>query len=152
MRGQFGAMLADIGFVAAPRGGGGERRGRDWLDDRAAPWNRYAAQPAVVKAVLFAALYPNVAVMDGEAAPGQRPGWHDGAGLVAVHPSSINHPLEAAQYQRPYLTYLEKVKTSKTFIRDCTVTSPMAILLFGGALAVAHESGYVQVDEWIRIR
>lgn len=175
-------------------------------------------------------------------AAGRRPGWHDGGGEVAIHPSSVNHPLEAQQFHRPYLTYLEKVwgscwacwacwapghwggvglrwgprepvpgtgaascepaiprrlqraqrqhelgtplspklpiycfhatttaidlsppthprppphpqvKTSKTFLRDCTVVSPMAILLFGGALRVVHEGGYVLVDEWLRIR
>ena len=45
-----------------------------------------------------------------------------------------------------------QVKTSRTFLRDCTVVSPMALLLFGGALSVVHESGYVLVDDWLRIR
>lgn len=45
-----------------------------------------------------------------------------------------------------------QVRTSRTFIRDCTVASPLAILLFGGSLAVAHDSSYVQVDGWLRIR
>lgn len=45
-----------------------------------------------------------------------------------------------------------QVRTSRTFIRDCTVASPAAILLFGGALSVAHDSSYVQVDGWLRIR
>ncbi|PRW58696.1 helicase domain-containing [Chlorella sorokiniana] len=154
MRWQYATMLADIGVVAGPgRGGGsGGGRGCTWMDDPAAAFNRYAGHPAVVKAVLLAALYPNVAVMDDEAAPGKRPGWHDGTGEVALHPSSICHPLETQQFQRPYLTYLEKVRTSRTFIRDCTVASPLAILLFGGSLAVAHDSSYVQVDGWLRIR
>lgn len=134
---------------------------------------------------MLAALYPNVAVMDDGAAPGRRPGWHDGGGEVALHPSCICHPLEAQAFHRPYLTYLEKVgwgvlgwcatavgytvaqpdrpsasllcpgpqvRTSRCFIRDCTVASPAAILLFGGSLAVAHDSSYVQVDGWLRIR
>lgn len=62
-----------------------------------------------VKSVLSAALYPNVAVMDDGAGPNARPTWHDGQGSVAVHPSSVNHPLIAVQYMRPYLVYLEKV-------------------------------------------
>ena len=45
-----------------------------------------------------------------------------------------------------------QVKTSRTFLRDCTVVSPMALLLFGGALSVVHESGYVLVEDWLRIR
>ena len=32
------------------------------------------------------------------------------------------------------------------------MVSPMALLLFGGALSVVHESGYVLVDDWLRIR
>ena len=35
------------------------------------------------------------------------------------------------------------MKTTRTFLRDCTVVSPMALLLFGGALAVQHEAGLV---------
>ena len=62
-----------------------------------------------VKSVLSAALYPNVAVMDDGAGPNARPTWHDGHGSVVIHPSSVNHPLIAVQYLRPYLVYLEKV-------------------------------------------
>lgn len=49
-------------------------------------------------------------------------------------------------------THALQVKTSRTFLRDCTVVSPMALLLFGGALSVMHEGGYVLVDDWLRIR
>ena len=45
-----------------------------------------------------------------------------------------------------------QVKTTRTFLRDCTVVSPMALLLFGGELQVVHEEGYVLIDGWIRIR
>ena len=44
------------------------------------------------------------------------------------------------------------MRTSRTFLRDCTVVSPMALLLFGGELAVVHEGGYALIDNWIRIR
>jgi hypothetical protein len=44
------------------------------------------------------------------------------------------------------------MKTSKTFLMDCTVVSPMALLLFGGELEVRHEEGCVLVDNWIRIK
>lgn len=45
-----------------------------------------------------------------------------------------------------------QMRTSQTFLRDSTVTSPVALLLFGGKLEVVHEGGYVLVDSWIRIR
>jgi ATP-dependent RNA helicase DHX29 len=46
----------------------------------------------------------------------------------------------------------KQVRTTRTFLRDCTVVSPMALLLFGGALEVRHEAGLVTVDGWLRIR
>eukprot|EP00887_Chlorella_sp_A99_P005373 scaffold1.g5373.t1 len=59
MRAQFAAMLADIGFVTRGSGAGGQRA--RWADDPSAPHNHYATHPAVVKAVLVAALYPSIA-------------------------------------------------------------------------------------------
>ena len=71
-----------------------------------------------VKAVLCAALYPNVAVMDDSAGKTTRPAWNDGNAAVFIHPSSINHALDAHQFLRPYLMYLEKVG-------DCALTCCM---------------------------
>ena len=73
-----------------------------------------AAEPASkclqVKAALCAALYPNAAVKDESAGRAARPAWNDGVADVYIHPSSINHPLEAQQFLRPYLVYLEKAR------------------------------------------
>ena len=44
------------------------------------------------------------------------------------------------------------MRTSQTFLRNATVVSPLALLLFGGKLDVMHGEGYVLVDDWIRIR
>ena len=66
-----------------------------------------------IKAVLCAALYPNVAVMDESAKRSARPAWNDGTAEVAIHPSSVTHMLEAHQFLRPYLIYLEKVSASE---------------------------------------
>lgn len=81
-------------------------------------WEWFSPQTNVggwqVKAVLCAALYPNAAVMDEAAGRSARPAWNDGTADVHIHPSSINHPLEAHQFLRPYLVYLEKVSSSVT--------------------------------------
>jgi hypothetical protein len=45
-----------------------------------------------------------------------------------------------------------QVRTSKTFMRDVTVVSPMALLLFGNNLKILYAQGCVVVDEWIRIK
>ncbi|KAK9850459.1 hypothetical protein WJX84_011404 [Apatococcus fuscideae] len=150
MRNQFGSMLADTRLLARPAKG--FEQASPWIDDQSKPWNTYAKHVAVVKAALCSALYPNIAVMEDGPDGNRRPAWNDGHSEVAVHPSSINHMLAANQYQRPYQTYLEKVKTSKVFMRDCTVVAPMALLLFGGSLDILHQSGYVQIDGWLRIK
>lgn len=37
-------------------------------------------------------------------------------------------------------------------MRDCTVVAPMALLLLGGSLDILHQSGYVQIDGWLKIK
>lgn len=148
MRGQFAAMLADIGFLEKGKKG----TINSWWDDPSTPTNKYSTKPAVIKAALLAALYPNIAVMSDGSDNGQKPKWHDGSGGVAIHPGSVNSTVETQQFTRPFLLYLEKVRTRKVFLRDCTTVSPMALLLFGGALEVAHESNTVLVDGWVKVR
>jgi hypothetical protein len=46
-----------------------------------------------------------------------------------------------------------QVKTSRTFIRDATVASPLALALFGaGTLDVVHDGGYMALGGWLRFR
>lgn len=46
-----------------------------------------------------------------------------------------------------------QVKTSRTFVRDASVASPLALALFGaGTPYVAHEGGYVLLGNWLRFR
>lgn len=90
--------------------------------------------------------------MDSEGVSTQRPTWHDSTSAVAIHPSSILHPLLASQYPAPYLVYSEKMKTSRTFLREVSALPPMALLLFGGSMVVHHDSGYVLLDGWLKVR
>uniref|UniRef100_A0A3Q2CQ92 RNA helicase n=1 Tax=Cyprinodon variegatus TaxID=28743 RepID=A0A3Q2CQ92_CYPVA len=53
-------------------------------------------------------------------------------GCVHVHPSSVNYTVR--HYDSPYLVYHEKVKTSRIFIRDCSMVSVYPLVLFGGDL------------------
>jgi ATP-dependent RNA helicase DHX29 len=82
---------------------------------------------------------------------------------VGIHPSSINTKLGAAGGSGaaaasatvpafPFLVFHEKVKTSRVFVRDCTVVAPAALLLFGGAMDVHHASGRVSLDGWLWLR
>ena len=57
-------------------------------------------------------------------------------------------------YESPFLVYHEKVKTSKVYIRDCSMVSVYALLLFcGDSLSVNVEKGVFVIsidDGWIR--
>jgi ATP-dependent RNA helicase DHX29 len=144
VRGQYAALLADIGFIEGPKGRRADSSPSGWVDDSAATWNADARRAPVVKAVLTAGLYANVAAADSPEG-GCRVTWRDAKGEVGIHPSSINAKLgqdgpgNAPAF--PFLMFHEKVKTSRVFVRDSTVVAPAALLLFGGAIDVHHASG-----------
>jgi len=107
----------------------------------------------MIKAVLIAGLYANVAV--GEE-PSEQDGhyvWKDATTEVRVHPSSVNHDVGSkCKPAHPFVVYHEKVRTTRVFLRDCTVVAPEALLLFGGALDVQHADARVVMDRWITIK
>lgn len=37
-------------------------------------------------------------------------------------------------------------------MRETSVVPPMALLLFGGELDVHHDSGYILLDSWLKVR
>ncbi|PIN25354.1 DEAH-box RNA helicase [Handroanthus impetiginosus] len=149
MRIQFGTLLADIGLIDIPKVGWKRKERLDnWLSDLLQPFNQYSSHSAVVKAILCAGLYPNVATIEGGNTRG-RPVWNDGKREVHIHPSSINSSQKTFQY--PFLVFLEKVETNKVFLRDTTIVSPYSILLFGGSINVQHQTGLIIVDNWLKM-
>lgn len=48
-----------------------------------------------------------------------------------LHPSSVNYGV--TNFLSPYLAYQEKIKTSKVFIHDSTMVTPVSLILFAGA-------------------
>ncbi|XP_038045525.1 ATP-dependent RNA helicase DHX29-like [Patiria miniata] len=109
---------------------------------------------ALLKAVLTAGLYPNVAKtsykkrMEGAPESKKICLAETTKGSVAVHPASVNREL----LTNGWLLYIEKVKLSRVFIRDNTLVSAYPLLLFGGALAVQHREKLITVDEWIKFQ
>uniref|UniRef100_A0A0D9W527 Probable ATP-dependent RNA helicase spindle-E n=1 Tax=Leersia perrieri TaxID=77586 RepID=A0A0D9W527_9ORYZ len=164
MRLQYGTLLADIGLLDIPKDSlrpvEGTRKNNleSWFANMSLPFNLYARYSSVVKSVICAGLYPNVAAALEGVDPGalggrkpsdflsgkDRPRWYDGRREVHIHPSSMNHSLKAVQY--PFLVFLEKVETSKVFLRDTSVISPYSLLLFGGSM-----TGVVIIDGWLRL-
>lgn len=169
MRLQYGTLLADIGLVDLPkyseRPMDGKRKSNleSWFANMSLPFNLYARYTSVIKSVICAGLYPNVAATLEGVDPGalggrkpsdilfgkDRPRWYDGRREVHIHPSSMNHSLKSVQY--PFLVFLEKVETSKVFLRDTSVISPYSLLLFGGSMVIQHQTGVVVLDGWLRL-
>ncbi|XP_023740129.1 DExH-box ATP-dependent RNA helicase DExH7, chloroplastic isoform X2 [Lactuca sativa] len=167
MRVQFGTLLADIGLIDLPKnyqiGGKWKEKLDSWFSDTSQTFNVYSDHSPLVKALLCAGLYPNVAATEqgiSEKSLGtlrQSVGpttddsnvWFDGRRVVHVHPSSVNS--NSKKFQYPFLVFLEKVETTKVFLRDTTITSPYSILLFGGSMNIQHQTGVVTIDGWLKM-
>ncbi|WCJ18473.1 RNA helicase family protein [Euphorbia peplus] len=167
MRIQFGTLLGDIGFINLPKNyrilGKDKENVDSWFSDKSQPFNMYSHYISLVKAILCAGLYPNVAATEqGISASTMNslrqctapltkghPVWYDGRREVHIHPSSINSSLKTFQY--PFLVFLEKVETNKVFLRDTTIISPFSILLFGGCINIQHQTGLVTIDGWLKV-
>ncbi|KAI3755191.1 hypothetical protein L1987_54986 [Smallanthus sonchifolius] len=167
MRVQFGTLLADIGLIELPKnyqtGGKWREKLDSWFSDTSQTFNVYSNHSSVVKALLCAGLYPNVAATEQgisekalnslrqSAGPTTDDSnvWFDGRRVVHIHPSSVNNNLKT--FQHPFLVFLEKVETTKVFLRDTTITSPYSILLFGGSMNIQHQTGLVTIDGWLKM-
>ncbi|CAH0400043.1 unnamed protein product [Chilo suppressalis] len=120
----------------------------------------------LLSAILCAALYPNVVkvltpeksfhMQAGGAIPRQPTPDElkfktKSDGYVALHPSSVNS--NVGHFVSPYLVYQEKVKTSRVFIRECSMVPQLPLLLFSGCnLSVELHNGTFTVsleDGWI---
>ncbi|KMZ65249.1 hypothetical protein ZOSMA_32G00330 [Zostera marina] len=168
MRIQFGNLLVDIGLINLPSVNLIGRKGKDkfdhWFSDMSQPFNMYSYQSSIIKSIVCVGLYPNVAATnDGiigsalisnkisisDPSVNGRSFWWDGKREVNVHPSSVSFNLKKPRY--PFMVFLEKVETSKIFLRDITIVSPYSILLFGGSISVQHQAGIVTIDGWLKI-
>ncbi|XP_057978145.1 DExH-box ATP-dependent RNA helicase DExH7, chloroplastic isoform X2 [Malania oleifera] len=168
MRIQFGMLLADIGVINLPKNNQIEEKKRketldSWFSDKSQPFNLYSDHSSIVKAILCAGLYPNLAATEegitGAALGGLKqsaspatkgcPAWYDGRREVHIHPSSINSNLKSFRY--PFLAFLEKVETNKVFLRDTTIISTYSILLFGASINIQHQTGLVTIDGWLKL-
>ncbi|XP_048456890.1 putative ATP-dependent RNA helicase DHX57 [Rhincodon typus] len=129
--------------------------------------NSNAENMKLISAILCAALYPNVVqvttpqskyakTMSGTLKVLPKPEeLHfitKNDGNVHIHPSSVNY--QVRHFESPYLVYHEKVKTSRVFLRDCSMVSVYPLVLFGGGqVSVELERGQFIIcldDGWIR--
>ncbi|XP_066122541.1 putative ATP-dependent RNA helicase DHX57 [Saccopteryx bilineata] len=168
---QFTELLSDIGFVKEGlRAREIEKRalgGDGILEAAGEEANSNAENPKLISAMLCAALYPNVVQVKSPEGKFQK--TSTGAVrmqpkseelkfvtkndvYVHIHPSSVNY--QVRHFDSPYLLYHEKIKTSRVFIRDCSMVSVYPLVLFGGGqVNVQLQRGEFVVsldDGWIR--
>ncbi|XP_063774082.1 putative ATP-dependent RNA helicase DHX57 isoform X2 [Pseudophryne corroboree] len=169
---QFTELLSDIGFVreglrARDIEKRWSQRGDGVLEATGEEANTNAENIKLISAMLCAALYPNVVQV--KSPEGKFQVTRAGAvkmqpkaeelkfvtkndGYVHIHPSSINY--QVRHFDSPYLVYHEKIKTSRIFVRDCSMVSVYPLVLFGGGqVNVELRKGefLISLDEgWIR--
>ncbi|KZC09687.1 PREDICTED: ATP-dependent RNA helicase DHX36 [Dufourea novaeangliae] len=100
--------------------------------------NRNSDNDALVKAIVCAGLYPNVAVIRRVTKNGTH-AWTPEDGKVVIHPSSVNDKIK--DYSSPYITYFTKQRSTATYLHDTScVTAP--ILLFAAPnMCIKKEKG-----------
>ncbi len=151
LRKQFHSLLTDIGFL--PK--------KFRLKDMGHTCNNNSQNQGLIKAILCAGLYPNIIVAPRTVVSKGPPKKSDKKvgenafrshtkGEVYLHPSTI--AFDESKLDSRYCCYHELVRTTKTYVRDCTTVSPFALLLFGGTLDVYQTHGVCSIDGWLKFR
>ncbi|CAL1684614.1 unnamed protein product [Lasius platythorax] len=124
MKTQFAQYLCEMKFLNSDNPG-----------DRNA--NRNSNNIALIKAIVCAGLYPNIAVIRSVTKNGIIC-WTAEDGSVRTHPSSVN--FKASNFPSQYLTYFIKQRSTAIYLHDTTCIS-VPILLFGSNVSIKREKG-----------
>ena len=149
---QFAELLSDIGFIKTKltsremeRAGG---RKSDGVIEalEAENLNQRHDDEYIMKALLVAALYPNVVKVEtiSDKATLMIRGDED----ICIHPTSIHRKTKRFPFR--FLLFLEKVKTTRVYLRDATNVDGLALALFGGQLTQVSKCSFLQDRKEIR--
>ena len=128
MKRQFAEHLHQQKFLASP-------------DVRRREANLNSGNEDLVRAVICAGLYPNVAQIR------IKRNKHRGTfpvmrtlqeRKVAPHPKSVN--AKESNFVNPWAVYHLKMKSTSTYLYDTSEVSPMSLLFFGRDLRIGHET------------
>ncbi|KAL6265020.1 hypothetical protein P5V15_005111 [Pogonomyrmex californicus] len=98
---------------------------------------------ALIKAIVCAGLYPNVAVVRKITKNGPI-AWTPEDGSVRIHPSSVNSKVPSFPSQ--YLTYFTKQRSTAIFLHDTTCISVPMLLFAGQNMSIRRERGYYVIN------
>jgi len=159
LRNQFRELLVSIGFATKQSRTCTQAQAQAQGRQAGAPENRNSGSWSLISSVIFAGLYPNLLRVDvvdrhqnGKPKKCEFVG-RDG-NKVEIHPCSVNFNRAdfGDEIGSAWLTYLELVKTSKAYVRDCTPVSAYACLFFGGEIEVFHKQNCVTVDNFVGLK
>ncbi|KAF2646057.1 ATP-dependent RNA helicase A [Massarina eburnea CBS 473.64] len=130
-------------------------------------YNRQNANNALLRALIAGAFTPQIAriqLPDKKFAAGiagaveldpsakEIKYFNQSNGRVFVHPSSSLFTSQTFHSNASFISYFNKMATSKIFIRDLTPFNAFSLLLFGGEISVDTMGRGLVVDEWVRLR
>jgi ATP-dependent RNA helicase DHX36 len=147
MKDQFAEHLKRLRFVAS-------------ADCKAPESNRNSGNEDLVRAIICAGLYPNVAKLR------VRRTKHRGAFPVlqtlqerraSVHPKSVI--ANESEFKHPFVAFHQKLKSSSVYVHDCSEMSPISLIFFGREVRVGEEVTRDQrlvetiaVDSFVKLR
>lgn len=167
MKNQLYNLLVDIKFV--PAAGQGEKRSLSFPFDTPAALNTHSNKSKVIKAVICAGLYPNVATLVPQVSKfsrgnGSGKEWKLEEGrhkkVVHFHPSSANfgyRPNEVSNdgtrsSEYLWLVYHKCLATKKVYLNDSTLIAATPLVLFCGTLQIHHWKGQITLDKWMKFK
>lgn len=107
---------------------------------------------AVVSALLFAGLTPNLVQIERSSETSKRTLLREqDRGVVVIHPGSVNHKVTA--FASPFLTFAIKLHTSQVYLPQSSLVMPAPICLFSHHLELLPQLGRTdKVDAGIGVR
>ncbi|KYN43416.1 putative ATP-dependent RNA helicase DHX36 [Trachymyrmex septentrionalis] len=100
--------------------------------------NRNSNNIALIKAIVCAGLYPNIAVIRRTTKNGAV-SWTPEDGTVCIHPSSVNN--KVFNFPSRYLTYFTKQRSTSIYLHDTTCISVPILLFAGPNMSIKREKG-----------
>ncbi|XP_011868007.1 PREDICTED: ATP-dependent RNA helicase DHX36 [Vollenhovia emeryi] len=100
--------------------------------------NRNSDNISLIKAIVSAGLYPNIAVVR-RVNKGGVVCWTPEDGSVRVHPSSVNS--KASEFPSRFLTYFTKQRSTAIFLHDTSCISVPILLFAGPNISIRRDKG-----------
>jgi HrpA-like RNA helicase len=153
LRKQFRQILKDSGFTHDAKKKFTSKEEKQKIRQGPGGDDMNSQDPKIIKAVLCAGLYPNIAHL--------RPRYDASGSItsttivtkdgeeVVIHPSSVLG--KAKKFPGNFLVFHDRVLTSRLFLRDVTCIGNYAAILFGGKVEVFPEQQLIEIDDWLTL-